>query len=210
MTQRPYHRPAWATRPAVVIGSGPSLSDEQLQLVRQAREALRVHVIAVNNTIERVPWADVSYFGDYTALCHYLPKLKPLTKAEWVTTCRAGAERWKLTHVRPSPNNGMSLNVVHLNGNSGAQAVNTAAAFGATKVILIGFDMRNSADGKAHWFGQHPLPLITTQLYPDWMHKFAYLAIDAQRLGVDLVNCTPDSAMTCLRMGNLEEELALC
>lgn len=207
MNQRPYHRPAWATRPAVVIGSGPSLSDEQLAMVEQHQLAQRVHVIAVNNTIQRVPWADVAYFGDYTALCHYLPKLKPHTPAEWVTTCRAGAERWRLTHVKASPNNGMTLERVHLNGNSGAQAVNTAAAFGATKILLLGFDMRNAADGRAHWFGQHPLPLITTQLFPDWMHKFAIIAKDAKALGVDLVNCTPDSAMTCIRMGNLEEEL---
>lgn len=207
MSARPYHRPAWATRPAVVIGSGPSLSDEQLAMVKQHHVDQRVHVIAVNNTIERVPWADVSYFGDYTALCHYLPKLKPLTSAEWVTTCRAGAERWRLTHVKPSPNNGMSLDRVHLNGNSGAQAVNTAAAFGATKVILIGFDMRNSKDGKAHWFGQHPLPLITTQLFPDWMHKFAILAKEAKALGVDIINCTPDSALQCFDKRALDEVL---
>lgn len=208
MNPRPYHRPAWATRPAVVIGSGPSLSDEQLAMVEQHQLAQRVHVIAVNNTIQRVPWADVAYFGDYTALCHYLPKLKPHTKAEWVTTCRAGAERWRLTHVKASPNNGMTLERVHLNGNSGAQAVNTAAAFGATKILLLGFDMRNAADGRAHWFGQHPLPLITTQLFPDWLHKFAFIAKDAKALGVEIINCTPDSAMECFDKKPLEEALS--
>jgi hypothetical protein len=205
MNPRPYHRPAWATRPAVVIASGPSLSDEQLQLIEQAHLEERVHVIAVNNTIQRAPWADVCYFGDYTALKHYLPKLKPLTLAEWVTIDRSAHERWRLTHVKPATSNGMSLDRIHMNANSGAQAVNLAAAFGAQRILLVGFDMRNAADGRAHWFGQHPQPLVTTQLFPDWLYKFAYIAEAAKKLGIELVNCTPGSALTCVPVGDLEE-----
>jgi hypothetical protein len=206
MTPRPYHRPAWATRPAVVIASGPSLSDEQLQLVEQAHLEERVHVIAVNNTIERAPWADVAYFGDYTAIKHYLPRLRPQSSCEWVTIDRAASERWRLTYLRPATANGLSLDRVHLNGNSGAQGVGAAACFGARKIVLVAFDMRQ-VDGRAHWFGQHPKPLVQTQLYGQWLHQFEALAADAKKLGIDIVNCTPGSALRCVRAGNLEEEL---
>ena len=207
MTPRPYHRPAWSTRPAIVIASGPSLSDEQLQLVEQAHLEERVHVIAVNNTIERAPWADVSYFGDYTAIKHYLPKLKPLTCAEWVTIDRAAAERWRLTHVKPASPNGLSLQRVHVNGNSGFQAINLAVVFGATKVLLLGFDMRDAKDGRGHWFGDHPGHLVQKRLYGEWLHKAETIVRDAKQLGVELVNCTPGSALTLMRMADLEKEL---
>lgn len=207
MSARPYHRPAWATRPAVVIASGPSLSVEQLYMIEQAHLEERVHVIAVNNTIQLAPWADVCYFGDYSALKHYLPKLKPLTLAEWVTTDRAAAERWKLTHVKAAAPNGMSLDRIHMNGNSGMQSVNLAAAFGAKRILLVGFDMQNAKDGRAHWFGQHPGNLVTKQLYGEWIRKAETIARDAKTLGIDIVNCTPGSALMCMPMGDLEKEI---
>lgn len=207
MTPRPYHRPAWSTRPAVVIASGPSLSDEQLQLVEEQHLQERMHVIAVNNTIQRAPWADVCYFGDYTAIKHYLPKLRPLTCAEWVTTDRAAAERWKLTHLKSATPNGMTLQRVHLNGNSGAQALNVAVAFGALRIVLLGFDMQRDKDGRAHWFGQHPGHLTTVQLFPEWRHKFEAIARDARGLGVHIVNATPGSALQCFPHVPLEEAM---
>lgn len=207
MTPRPYHRPAWATRPAVVIGSGPSLSDEQLQSIEQAHLEERVHVLAVNNTIERAPWADVAYFGDYTAIKHYLPKLRPLTMAEWVTIDRAAAERWKLTHLKPASPNGLGLQRVHTNGNSGAQAINVAVCFGARRIVLVGFDMREGVDGRAHWFGQHPAPLVRKQLFGEWLHKFEAIYRDAKQLGVEIVNSTPASALQLFPYADLEEAL---
>lgn len=207
MTPRPYHRPAWATRPAVVIASGPSLDDAQLDLIEQAHLEERVHVLAVNNTIERAPWADVAYFGDYTAIKHYRPKLAPLTCAEWVTIDRAAAERWKLTHLKPASQNGMGLQRVHVNGNSGAQAVNAAVCFGARRIVLVGFDMRDGKDGRAHWFGQHPAPLVRKQLFGEWLLKFETIARDAKQLGVEIVNATPGSALDLFPRVVLEESL---
>lgn len=205
MSLRPYHRPAWSTKPAVVIASGPSLSDEQLAHVEAKRSSC--HVIAVNNTAERAPWADVVYMGDFVCLRHYLPRLKPVCTGEWVTQCRAGAERWKLTHVKPSSNKGMTLQRIHMNGNSGAQAFNLAAAFGATRILLLGFDMKPAKDGRDHWFGQHPKPLVQKQLYGDWLHKFEFIAKDAKALGLEVINCTPGSALTLFPMQPITEAL---
>jgi hypothetical protein len=207
MTPRPYHRPAWSTRPAVVVASGPSLSDEQLAHVEGAHASGKCHVIAVNNTAERAPWADVAYFGDYMALKHYRPKLERLVRSEWVTQCRASSQRWKLTHLKASAAAGMSLQRVHLNGNSGAQAINVAACFGAQRILLLGFDMKDAADGRAHWFGQHPKPLVQRQLYVEWIYKFEAIAKDAAALGLDIVNCTPDSVLAVFPVAPISEAL---
>lgn len=215
MKTHDYTRPGWADVPAVVIASGPSLSQKQLDHVRNmrwnpsySRGACRV--IAVNNTCARTPWADCAYFGDYLALREYVPKLRPPVgpfQGEWWTQDKAGAERWGLNLVRSANKPGLGTERVHLNGNSGAQAVNLATLFGARKVLLLGFDMKAGPGGQLHHFGNHPAPLVQTCLFDEWIHKFELIARDAKAMGVEIVNCTPGSALPWFRMGQLECEL---
>ena len=215
MITRDISRPTWAARPAVVIASGPSLSDEQLEIVERAHMAERVHAIAVNNTCERAPWADVAYFGDYTSIKHYRgankgSKQQDLASccAEWWTISKPAAERWKLNHVASDNRPGFGVNRVSMNANSGAQAINLAMLFGARRILLLGFDMRDIG-GRAHWFGQHPKEwLVDVQLYSEWIHKLTIAAPQAKARGVEILNCTPGSALQCFDAKPLEEALA--
>ena len=197
----------WTTKPAVIIGSGPSLSDEQLQAVQAARSADRCRVIAVNNTAARAHFADIVYFGDYLALRQYLPTLRRVTTGEWWTASQAAAERWQIHVVKSCNRPGLGDERVHLNGNSGLQALNLATLFGARRVLLLGFDMRLGANGAKHWFGEHPAPLVQEMLFDEWRHKAVQIAKDAQVQGVDIVNVTPGSALTCFPAANLNEVL---
>lgn len=213
MITRDISRPAWAKRPAVIIASGPSLSDDQLRLVEQQHLAERVHAITVNNTAQRAPWADVAYFGDYTAIKHYRGankggKQQDLASCcvEWWTISKPAAERWKLNHVASDNRPGFGVDRVSMNGNSGAQAINLAMLFGARRILLLGFDMRD-VDGRAHWFGQHPQLLVQIQLYEEWIHKLKIAAPQAKARGVEIINCTPGSALTCFRSSTIEAEL---
>lgn len=202
-------RPDWPTVPAVVIASGPSLSDEQLEHVERVREVGACHVITVNNTCQRAPWADVHYFGDYLCAKHYVPQFKPPRggcRGEWWTISRPASERYGMRWAFPVNRPGFGVDAVHMNANSGAQAINLALVFGARKVLLLGFDMRR-IQGLDHWFGQHPKPLIDTQLYDDWIRRLRIAAPDAVAMGADVVNVTPDSALDCFRRGDLREEL---
>lgn len=207
---RPGHihpRADWLTVPAVVIASGPSLSDEQLHRVLVAGAGGNCRVITVNNTCQRAPWADVHYFGDYMAVKHYMPVLRGQCRGDWWSASRAAHERFATHYVKGVPRPGFGERVVHLNGNSGAQAINLAMCFGAMKVLLLGFDMQAGPKGEAHWFGQHPAHLVQIQLYREWMHHLGKAAPDAAARGVDIVNVTPGSALDCFRRGDLLEEL---
>lgn len=211
MKTRDYSRAGWADEIAVVIASGPSLSQEQLNHVwwmrwrGDMRSACRV--IAVNNTCARACWADVAYFGDYLALREYVPKLRPSFAGEWWTQDKAGAERWGLHLVKSANKPGLGTDRVHLNGNSGAQAVNLAILFGARKVLLLGFDMKAGPGGQLHHFGNHPAPLVQTCLFGEWIHKFELIAKDAKAMGVEIINCTPGSALPWFPMSTIEKEL---
>jgi hypothetical protein len=200
-----YAIPGWEKLPAVIVASGPSLNDEQVHHVRAVHEAGRCHVITVNNTAGRLPWADVHYFGDYMAVKHYKPKLGHCRGAWW-TGDRSAAERYRCKHVRTTDRPGLGDTRVHLNGNSGAQAFNLATLFGARRIVLLGFDMRE-VRGLAHWFGQHPAPLVQKQLYEEWIHKFKAIAQDADAADIDVCNATPGSALPWFEKGELKEVL---
>lgn len=208
--KRDYTRKGWAEVPAVIIASGPSLSDAQLHEVMLATAAGRAHAIAVNNTCGRATWADCAYFGDYLALREYVPKLRypagPF-RGEWWTQDKAGAERWGLRLVASANRPGLGAAVAVQVHALGAQAINLATLFGARRVLLLGFDMKPGPAGQKHWFGSHPVPLVQDLLFDEWIHKFKAIADDARAMGVEIVNCTPGSALPYFRGARIEEEL---
>jgi hypothetical protein len=125
----------------------------------------------------------------------------------WMWTCDAtAAEHFGLNRWKGTNDVGLGEKMIHMNGNSGAQAINLAYLFGARKIVLLGFTMRE-IDGKKHFHGDHEAPLVQKQLFAEWLHKMEFIARDAKRLGVDIVNADPLSVMTCFRQGVLANEL---
>lgn len=97
------------------------------------------------------------------------------------------------------------LGWIPMAGNSGACALALAVRFGSAKVILIGADCKTGE--KTHWHGDHPAGLGNAGKVADWPAQFKMAADFAQANGVDVVNCTRDTALECIRRGVLEEEL---
>lgn len=78
-------------------------------------------------------------------------------------------------------------------------AINLAYHFGAKQICLLGFDMQYTG-GKSHWHGDHkktsnPPPCMMAR----WVPKFVPLWADLQSEGVELVNCTRETALTIPR-----------
>lgn len=87
--------------------------------------------------------------------------------------------------------------------NSGLMGIRVAVHLGATRVLLLGFDMHSPG---AHFFGKHPEPLrSSTQAHLD---RFKRQFAQYRPKGVEIVNCTQGSALKCYPMGNLEDCLA--
>lgn len=80
-------------------------------------------------------------------------------------------------------------------GNSGFQAVNLAVQFGASRLILVGFDL--NVVGGLHWHGRHREGLNNPR--PSHLRAWAE-RLDAQadrfaELGVEVLNASPTSAL---------------
>lgn len=96
-------------------------------------------------------------------------------------------------------------NGVHTGTNSGYQAINIAVLAGARRILLLGYDM-HFPNGKSHWHGEHPIK-IPEQHYTGYTKQFATMLDQLKKLGVEVVNCSPGSALKYFRMSTIEQEL---
>ena len=107
----------WSGAPCVIAASGPSLSHEQITAAKAAR------VIVTNSTWRRVESPDVIYACDFLWWKQYHQEIKQagLHDRCW-TQDRSAAERFQLRYVRSEGRQGLGLNAIRVNGNSGAGA----------------------------------------------------------------------------------------
>ena len=201
----------WAT--VVILASGPSLTVEQCEVVRDWREGSdmawrlnepRRRVIAINNTFRRAPWADVLYGCDAPWWrVHHAEAAQVFAGQLW-TQDRAAMEltRMHLVESVRNPGLGRMPGVIHQGGNGGYQAINLAWQAGAARIVLLGYDMHGT-----HWHGKHEHGLTNTPpwLFPQWIKNFDRLAADLEDF--DIVNCTPGSALRAFRTSALEDAL---
>lgn len=94
-------------------------------------------------------------------------------------------------------------------GNSGFQALNLVVRWGARRVILVGFDM--NPDASEHWYGRNKWPLANNpneMAFKRWRNAFGTAAAQCRQMGVEVVNCSPFTAMKHFPVMSLED--ALC
>src|SRR5690606_3786458 len=92
--------------------------------------------------------------------------------------------------------------------NSGAGAIALAAAWGARRIILLGYDCQYAA-GKRHWHGDHPKGTAgnaSPQSVAKWPAQFRDLLPHVR--GIEIINATRQTALTVFARATLED--ALC
>ncbi len=203
MTHSPL--PDWRGHTAVVVASGPSLDDEQIVHVEHAN----VKTIAVNSSYLKLGHPDAVYACDYLwwKLNHMKVKQNVHREKLW-TQDLAAAGAFQLMHIRWEAKDGLGKQGLRVNGNSGAGAINLAYHFGARRILLVGMDMQTGPHGEKHWHADHPKPMVQGQMFEEWIKKMGVLAKDLKAEGIEVVNCTPGSALKHFPMGDLEQELA--
>ena len=177
----------------------------------------RCHVLAVNNAFQFCPWADWLYASDgpwWDAYGDQVPT--PLLLRSW-TQDAAAARDWGINHVivrRDAAGDhtgfpGLSTEpaVIHSGGNGGYAAVNLALQFGATEILLVGYDLQGS-----HFFGEYPQPRLKrsadnrARSFRQWRERFA--TIRPADYGLAIFNCTPGSALHAFPFRSLDDALS--
>lgn len=170
----------------VVLATGPSMSQEVADYVRG-----RAKVIAVSDAWQLAPWAEVMVSTD-AAWWNAHPEALEFAGEKYTA-----APTWRaipgVQHIAPD-------GILNTGSNSGLLGCHVAYKKGATKIVLCGFDM-----GGTHYFGPHPAGLVNTppQRFCAFKKQFAAW----KPPGIDVVNCTPGSALLCYRLSNLKDEV---
>jgi len=190
-----------------ILASGPSMLLQDANAVRG-----KGTVVAINNTVQLAPWADILYSCDpawwetYPKLWRNFPGRK--VAREGKAKHPEGIEIIPASHDMPLGRNGLA------NGHSsGYQAINLAYLEGARTIVLLGFDMQHTY-GMAHWHGNHGRSANGQPLgnfgCADLARKhFPALADALRREGVRVVNCSRETALTCFERMPLKDALAL-
>ncbi len=192
----------WPGATFVCIAGGPSLTPQDVDACRG-----RARLIAVNDAYRLAPWADVLYacdaqwwrwhaeaVRDFAGLKY---GLKPLAR-KWVPDVQI---------LRNTGREGLETDPggLRTGQNSGYQAINLAYHLGAAKIILLGYDLQIGPGQRSHWFGDHP-----NKQRPPLRHMrqfFPSLAKGLRDVGVEVINCSPQTALDCFERRPLADTL---
>lgn len=169
-------------------------------------------MLCVGDAYRLLPHADALYACDWSWWRHHKGAAKfdgerftsHSTSGQFIDDKSIVADEFNVRLVPASNGAGFSTseNFIHYGlpqPSSGFQAVNLALLFGASRVVLVGFDS-HAASGK-HFFGDHPdnLRNCTDAGYREFAKAFAPHP--------RIVNATPGSAIEAYEFVDLEEVL---
>jgi len=194
-------KPIYQNQTAIILGTGPSLTPEVVDLCKESG----LRLFGCNNTFEfgldvhlacNPAWWD--YYGTAFA-------------GEKWTWDEPTAKKHGINYIAGKWEPGLSTdpNYIHYHHGSGPQIVNIALHYGITRMLLVGWDMKYGE--KRHYFGEYPPPLLhfpktgpngeMTGLIKEME------TIKPEIYGIEIINCTPGSAMKCFPFGRLEDYL---
>ena len=190
----------------VCVASGPSLTPDDVTYCRG-----RARVLVVKDAIRLAPWADV-LFGSGADAGHWWkrngPSLTGFAGARY--TLDPAAAEWA-TVLRHNGPTGLSTDPTTLRTgkNSGYAAINLAALLGAAKIVLLGYDLTPAPDGKDRWFGAHPWQTMPWSVLGQIVAPiYATLVQPLADLGIEIVNASRQTALTCFPRQSITEALA--
>lgn len=199
---------------------------ESIRAIRDVIPRLKGRFIAIKEGVLVRPNADVLFLGGEKTPQIALPLIPHFTGKYMVVRGKSDHElpstvkritRTKLHgHLCDLPREcrcgtGTGTHVVGYD--SGTSAINLAYHFGATLIILIGYDMtggrwfvgKEARRLKCEW--PHPMPHIPEHHFQRHMVPLHQIADDAKAKGIRIVNCSPISRVTAFERQPLEKFL---
>lgn len=152
-----------------------------------------------------MPWAGALYACDFSWWEKNQDCWRDFDGLKFTWSADAAAA-FNLIYAPGRKGEGLGKQVIHAGGSSGFMAVGLAYFLGASEIYLLGFDMQFTG-GKSHWHGDHQK---TSNPTPDmmrlWVERFVPLWRDLDQIGIPLINCTRETALTIPKM-TLEDVL---
>lgn len=192
----------WPGEAACILGGGPSLTVEQIAHVRG-----KARVVCVNDSYLLAPWADWLHGSDYKWWLWHRDKGALAFPGIRTTVTVTLPKAWARL-LKPSGNTGFDPDpsCVRTGASGVYQAIHALVHAGVARVLLLGVDMQNAPDGRTHWHGGHP-DGMTTDFETVMAPKFETLKPALAERGVEVLNCSPGSALQAFPLARLEDAI---
>jgi hypothetical protein len=162
------------------------------------------HVIGINIAYLIGEWIDVVFFGDGGFFLQNQQKLAEFPGLKVCCTPHVEKHTW-VKYLKRDTQKGRGIsenpNTVCWNHNSGSAAISLAVHMGAKRIILVGFDMKLDEKSYQHWHnlyerGKIVEPKRIMKLpFARHLRGFVEIAKDAKRMGIEIINASPNSAI---------------
>lgn len=193
----------WPNATIVVIGGGNSVRELDLAPLLDSG----VPIVGVNNAYKLVR-PDVLFFAD-SRWWRWNKDAVNLDYCGYRVVTASGANLdERLQRVRREYNIALAEQPNAVTGpDSGSMAINLAYHYGASRIILLGFDMRFT-DGRAHWHEDYPVPTPESNYVELFAPTYPPMIQALADRGVEVIRSTP-SALEFIPEVPLADALAL-
>lgn len=191
----------------VLLATGPSLTKEQIELLRPLHEKGKLKIVGCNDSYRLCDFLDVLYFCDGGWFKHNPDVLDYNVDFVWTQDSKAkGNHPTRIKKVSGSSGNGISTRPhhIHWGSNSGFQLINLAYHMGAQYFILLGYNMDVPKGMQQHFFGKHPKGLNQGNSYKGFCSAYEKIQPDIKNR---IINATQPSALKAFRNIKLEDAL---
>lgn len=223
----------WQGGTCWIIGGGPSIAqqfevpEDLIKKVYDREVPISVyspylselhnrHTIAINSAFLIGDWIDLVFFGDRGWFFENRHKVAEFTGLKVTCSGHLRKPQYQKENIkfvgkdRTRPK-GISRHpsLVSWNLNSGAAAISVAAHMGVKRIVLLGFDMKLGSDHRQHFhseYGTRGSRLNAKKLpFDRHLKGFHFIKIHAKKMGIEIINASPDSSITEFRKMSVKE-----
>lgn len=175
-----------------ILGCGPSLRGFDPASIRGQGP-----VIVINDSFQLVPYADVLYFCDLKWWNTRREKVQKTFHGSLIVTLENQIATVHALHQTGKTGLEVDPTGLRTGANSGYQAINLAVHFGAKRIVLLGYDMKVRGNWM-HWNirPERMNPSRQQMILNSFNTYFPHLKEPLETLGIEVINATPDSALT--------------
>ena len=213
------------TKTAVILATGPSITPDVIAAAREGQARGLWSVFGMNHVWKDFPTLDcfLACNPEYYEI-HWERGLNKLTCKKW-TWDKKTASRFDINYIEGKWADGFSRDskVIHYGHSSGFQLPQIAYHAGFRRLLLCGYDMKyaRNYDGKnkrigsspRHYFGEYkeaelnhwPSVKVKDGVHIELIEQFE--KVKRINTDIEIINCSPGSAMTCFEMSTLADQL---
>jgi hypothetical protein len=193
--------PEWKGQTAYIIGGGPSLLQQNLDVLRGK------NVIVINSSYQAFMDAQFLVFSDMRWWIDHRLALQKF-QGRIISTQRASSGHPNMLHMIRKSAQGLAEDsgTLMVAKTTLTAAINLAVHLGVNKIVLLGIDQSNGPDGRTH----HHKPHAWKQ-QPNCFRRqqidMPIVAQDLKRLNIECVNASARTALTLWPVVRLEDHL---